>query len=168
MPKAGVFSAPRQGKLVLRDPLSTPYFLSATKLCLFCPLFRARLPVTVTMMSCRTSLLPCLFLRLQSQCINRFPEGFFPKRFHSFLLGKSRGKITSAFRARERCVLSHLNRLFTLCNPVDCCLPASLVYGILQARILGWVAMPSSRGSSRPRDQTRVSYVSRIASQIDF
>ena len=34
------------------------------------------------------------------------------------------------------------------------------VHGILQARILEWVAMPFSRGSSRPRDQIRVSYVS--------
>ena len=34
---------------------------------------------------------------------------------------------------------------------------ASLSIGILQARILEWVAMPSSRGSSQPRDQTQVS-----------
>ena len=36
----------------------------------------------------------------------------------------------------------------------------SPVYGILQARILVWVAMPSSRGSSQPRDGTLISYVS--------
>ena len=42
----------------------------------------------------------------------------------------------------------------TLCNPMDCSLPASSVHGILQARILEWVAMPSSWGSSQPRDQT--------------
>ena len=35
----------------------------------------------------------------------------------------------------------------TLCNPMDCNLPASSVHGILQTRILEWVAMPSSRGS---------------------
>jgi len=35
----------------------------------------------------------------------------------------------------------------TLCNPVNCSLPGSSVHGILQARILEWVAMPSSRGS---------------------
>ena len=35
----------------------------------------------------------------------------------------------------------------TLCNPVDCSLPGSPVHGILQARILEWVAMPSSPGS---------------------
>ena len=42
----------------------------------------------------------------------------------------------------------------TLCNPMDCSLPASSVHGILQARMLEWVAMPSSWGSSQPRDQT--------------
>ena len=40
----------------------------------------------------------------------------------------------------------------TLCGPMDCSLPGSSVQGILQARILWWVAMPSSRGSSQPRD----------------
>ena len=35
--------------------------------------------------------------------------------------------------------------------------PGSSVHGILQAKILEWVAMPSSRGSSQPRDQTHVS-----------
>ena len=45
----------------------------------------------------------------------------------------------------------------TLCNPIDYSLPVSSVHGILQARILEWVAIPSSRGSSKPRDQTQVS-----------
>ena len=40
--------------------------------------------------------------------------------------------------------------------------PGSSVLGIFQARILEWVAMPFSRGSSQPRDRTRVSYVSCI------
>ena len=48
----------------------------------------------------------------------------------------------------------------TLCNPIDCSSPGSSVHGILQARILEWVAMPFSRGSSQPRDQTRISYIS--------
>ena len=38
----------------------------------------------------------------------------------------------------------------TLCNPMDCSPPRSSGYGILQARILEWVAIPYSRGSSRP------------------
>ena len=40
----------------------------------------------------------------------------------------------------------------TLCNPMDCSPPGSSVHGILQARILQWVAYPFSRGSSRPRN----------------
>ena len=39
----------------------------------------------------------------------------------------------------------------------SCGLPSSLVHGILQARILEWIATPFSRGSSQPRDRTRVS-----------
>ena len=51
------------------------------------------------------------------------------------------------------CVLSRLSRVW-LCDPMDRSPPGSSVHGILQARILEWVAMPSSRGSSWPRDQT--------------
>ena len=40
----------------------------------------------------------------------------------------------------------------TLCGPMDCSLPGSSIHGSLQARILEWVDMPSSRGSSQPRD----------------
>ena len=48
----------------------------------------------------------------------------------------------------------------TLCGSMACSPPGSSVHGILQARLLEWVAMPSSRGSSQPRDPTSVSYVS--------
>ena len=44
----------------------------------------------------------------------------------------------------------------TLCNPMNGSPPGSSVMGILQGRILEWVAMPSPRGSSQPRDQTQV------------
>ena len=47
----------------------------------------------------------------------------------------------------------------TLCYPMDCSLPGSSVHGIFQARILEWVAISFSRGSSRPRDRTRVSHI---------
>ena len=47
----------------------------------------------------------------------------------------------------------------TLCDPVVCSPPGSSVHGILQARILEWVAMSFSRVSSWPRDQTHVSYI---------
>ena len=44
-----------------------------------------------------------------------------------------------------------LQSYLTLCSPMDCSLPGSHVHGILQARILEWVAMSSSRGSSQPK-----------------
>ena len=47
----------------------------------------------------------------------------------------------------------------TLCDPMDCSLPGSSVHGILQARILKWVAIPFSRGSSWPRERTWVSHI---------
>ena len=40
----------------------------------------------------------------------------------------------------------------TLCDPMDCSLPDSSIHGIFQARILEWVAISFSRGSSLPRD----------------
>ena len=43
----------------------------------------------------------------------------------------------------------------TLCDPVDSSLPGSSVHEILQAGILQWVAMPSSRGSSQARDRVQ-------------
>ena len=54
----------------------------------------------------------------------------------------------------------------TLCDPMDCSLPGSSEHGILQVRILEWVAMPSSRGSSQPRGQILLSYVSCIGRQV--
>ena len=45
----------------------------------------------------------------------------------------------------------------TLRDPMDCSLPGSSVHGILQGRVLEWVAMPSCRGSSRPRGWTPIS-----------
>ena len=51
----------------------------------------------------------------------------------------------------------------TLCGPMDCSLPGSSVHGILQARILEWVTIPFSRGSSQPKSQT---WVSRVAGRL--
>ena len=47
----------------------------------------------------------------------------------------------------------------TLCDPMDCGLPGSSVHGIFQARVLEWVAISFSRGSSWSRDQTQVSHI---------
>ena len=72
-------------------------------------------------------------------------------------------------------MFSGLGKMFVLCchfSPVRLCdtvhrsLPGSSVHGILQARILEWVAMPSSRGSSQPRNRTHVSYISCISKWV--
>ena len=68
---------------------------------------------------------------------------------------KQQQQMTTAAAAKS------LSRI-QLCDPTDCSPPGSSVHGILQARMLEWVAMPSSRGSSRPWDRTRVSYISCI------
>ena len=47
----------------------------------------------------------------------------------------------------------------TLCDPVDCSPPRSSVHGIFQARVLEWVVISFSRGSSWPRDRTQVSSI---------
>ena len=59
-----------------------------------------------------------------------------------------------------------LQSCLTLCDPMDCSPPGSSVHGIPQARILEWVAVPSSRGSSVPRDQTHVSCSSCIVGRF--
>ena len=59
-----------------------------------------------------------------------------------------------------------LQSCLTLCDPMDCHPPDSSVHGILQARMLEWVPMLSSRGSSQPRDRTQASSVSCICRQV--
>ena len=54
----------------------------------------------------------------------------------------------------------------TLCDPMDFSLPDSSVHVILQARILEWVAISSSRGSSQPCDWTHFLYVSYIGRRV--
>ena len=53
----------------------------------------------------------------------------------------------------------HAQSCPTLCDPMDFSLPGSSVHGILQARILEWVAIPLSKGSSQHRDRTWVSCI---------
>ena len=54
-----------------------------------------------------------------------------------------------------------LNHAWLFCNPIDCSPPGPSVHGILQARILEWVAIPFSRRSSRSRDLTHISCIVR-------
>ena len=91
---------------------------------------------------------------LARQSARRRGVGFF-----QLLQGK---KWTARNRACTRACLVAQSRL-TLCNPMDCSPPSSSVRGILQARTLEWVTVPSSRGSFWLRDQTHTSCVSWIA-----
>ena len=73
-----------------------------------------------------------------------------------------RGMDPSAQRSLCVCVYVWVAQLcLTLCNPMDCSPPGSSVNGILQAKILQWVAIPFSRGSSTPRDRICVSCIGR-------
>ena len=65
------------------------------------------------------------------------------------------------------CVYAELLQLcLTLCDPMHCNQWGSSVQRILQARILEWVAILSSKQSSWPRDQTWVSYISCTVRQV--
>ena len=55
-----------------------------------------------------------------------------------------------------------------LCDSINCSPPGSSIHGILQARILEWVAISFSKGSSWPRDWTNVSWISCTGRQIFY
>ena len=82
--------------------------------------------------------------------------------FNPTLVLKPVCTLQSPVRARVLPVCS----VTSVCDSMGCSLPNSPLQGILQARILGWVAIPSSRGSYRSRDQTCVSYISFIAGRF--
>ena len=63
------------------------------------------------------------------------------------------------------CVLSRFSCV-QLCDPMDYSPPGSSVHGIFQARILEWVAISFSRQSSRPKDQTHISYITCIGTRV--
>ena len=60
----------------------------------------------------------------------------------------------------------HAQSHLTLCDPMDCSLPGSSVHGSFQARILEWVAISYSKGSSWPKDRTHVSCISCTGRQV--
>ena len=66
----------------------------------------------------------------------------------------------------QKIVCSVAKSCLTLCDSMDCSPPGSSVRGILKARILEWVSMPSSRGSSPPRDRTHISCVSCVGKWV--
>ena len=76
----------------------------------------------------------------------------------SNVLRTTRCVITISSFALETFALK-LSRVRLFATPMDCSLPGSSVHGIFQARVLDWVAISFSRGSSWPRDQTQVSCI---------
>ena len=69
------------------------------------------------------------------------------------------GPVESQCMSNRKCQLGQSVSCTWLCDPMDCSLLSSSVHGFLQARILEWVAIPSSRGSSQPRGRTWVSCI---------
>ena len=69
--------------------------------------------------------------------------------------------IISTCSSADDCYCLVAKLYLALCDPMDCSSPGSSVHGISQAKILEWVAISVSRGSSRPRDQIRLSYSGR-------
>ena len=58
-----------------------------------------------------------------------------------------------------KCESEVVQSCLTLCDPMICSLPGSSVHGLFQARVLEWISISFSRGSSLPRDWTEVSNV---------
>ena len=116
--------------------------------------------------------LSCRSLRLSSFLLIRF-SFFLSDSFISTILSSTTLILSSAFillLAPSGVFLISFIALFiicvlvaqlcpTLCDPMDCNPPGSSVHEIFQARILEWVAVSFSRGSSRPRDRTQVSHI---------
>ena len=87
-------------------------------------------------------------------CTGESPRWLLPvSTWHSIPLFHKDPLLVTLLGTRDMhaCVLSHFNLVRpTLCDPIECSLPGSSVRGILQARILEWVAMPSSRDLPYP------------------
>ena len=107
-----------------------------------------------------------LYLNSRSPKSLDFPFSLIIPFFLSLLLspGLKRLSNTHLYYIKRLCWLGFSAKLLqscpTLCDPMDCGPPGSSVPGILPARILEWVAMPSSKGSSQPLDGTCIFYVS--------
>ena len=90
-----------------------------------------------------------------------------PKREAEHSLTSSPGSLKDAGNGSTGISGVSVTQLYlTLCDAMDCSPPGSSVHGILQARILEWAAIFCSRGSSRPRDQTHIFYISCTGQQV--
>ena len=91
---------------------------------------------------------------LKSEALALHDVGLWTNKLCSLLVIKVMDSLSSGFLSySESEVKVEVSQpCLTLCDPID-----DTVHGLLQARILEWVAFPFSRGSSQPRDQTQVS-----------
>ena len=96
-----------------------------------------------------------------SSCPHSFPASrSFPMSWLFSSGGQSIGVSASVLPMHAGlCCAKSLQSCPTLCNPMECSLPGSAVHRIIQARILEWVVVPISRGSSQPRYQTQVACI---------
>ena len=107
------------------------------------------------------NILRLLQLLPPKQVCTDYPYICSPKRlvdhcFRIYNLGKEpHGHRVGIKRKRKKVKVTQLYP--TLCDPMDCSLPGSFIHGIFQARILEWVAISFSRGSSQPRGRILVS-----------
>ena len=85
---------------------------------------------------------------VNSAALNTEVDVSFWTRVFSRYLPRSRIAISCWYYCLKSC---------PTCDPMDCSLPGSSVHGISQARILEWVAISFSRGSSQPRNRTHIS-----------
>ena len=132
------FCKSRQGWVILRDSLAelVPYFFRST-LCYYSQPFNHNAPPGVCPHSFLLHLFKFAFFLSQSQSSQIILQ---PSDSVCTIYSKS--------ESESRWVVSNS------WDPMD-----YRVYGILQARIVEWVAFPFSRGSSQPRDQTQVSHI---------
>ena len=117
-----------------------------------------------------------LFMEFPRQEGCHFLPHFLPSKFFAIWTVSSGGlslqpSVSASLMPVSRacvCMLSHLQSYLTPCNPMECSLPGSYVRGILQARILELVAMPSSRASFQPRVPTCISYICCIGRWVPY
>ena len=129
-----------------------------------------------------TPVLEFLWAQLSERCggYNRdpSPHGGIPcrkntriharKHIHTDSYAKMQESLIADSWFLQVCMHVWLQSCPTLFNPMDSSPPGSTVHGIVQTRILEWVAMPSSRGSLQPRDRTRVCCISCIGRWVFY
>ena len=103
--------------------------------------------------------------RAKGMCVQLQPHGLYPTTLLCMWISQARRLewVAISFSIMLGVKALVIQSCPTLCDPMDYSPPGSSVHGILQARILEWVSISSSRRSSPPRDRT---WVSCIAGQL--